>query len=469
MAAFDKLDVDSFLQTLSYVHARGLARVACTGRLGAVVSHEAQQCPSLLVLRGTLDEVGRALPERLAARPTVAFVLHGQMGQGQTDESQAQDMLAFVRHRLPPETEVLGACTESLHCLWNRIGAGAKASALTELEACDGDDCVGLLLATLPEARAQAFHIEPSFLRDPRAGGGGTSSSEEDDWSSDDEAAAPIEEEVPPSAPNTADGYTVEAQSTSSAMPATTVESATEPEGAAFLASLPDSAAVSGNDIQATASPLEELLAMDPPPQVVVIHVASNPGRVIDRIQKAFPQAAVVGGVVQGQHVFTRGRSCPEGASGRGVGVLAISGNAPLFAMTCPYGGSRQGAEQDVVRKMQKAQDIALAEEQRILGALLFTCSGRGVGMFRQEAHDARLFQQQFPESPLLGYYAGGEIGPAIQGDAEIPFLKGHARLQGFTAVFGFFLVPRKRAPSALFQRAVLYGEVKESDRKSVV
>jgi len=311
MAAFDRLDVDSFLQTLSYVHARGLARVACTGRLGAVVSHEAQQSPSLLVLRGTLDEVVRALPERLAARPTVAFVMHGQLGQGQNDNQQAQDMLAFVRNRLPPETEVLGACTESLHCLWNRTGAGGKAAAATELEACDGDDCVGLLLATLPEARAQAFHIDPSFLRNLNPGEDDASSSEADEWSSDDAAEeeddaaylARAEGEVPPPPPHTIDGYTAETQGTSSAVPTMTTECATEAEGAcegaAFLASLPSATAVSANDIQANASPLDELLAMDPPPQVVVVQVASQPGHLVDRIQAAFPQAAVIGGVSQ--------------------------------------------------------------------------------------------------------------------------------------------------------------------------
>ena len=49
--------------------------------------------------------------------------------------------------------------------------------------------------------------------------------------------------------------------------------------------------------------------------------------------QEAYPEAAIVGGVVMGRRVVAkRGGAVSHG---RGVGALAISGNAPLFAMTC--------------------------------------------------------------------------------------------------------------------------------------
>ena len=37
-----------------------------------------------------------------------------------------------------------------------------------------------------------------------------------------------------------------------------------------------------------------------------------------------------------------------------------------------------------------------------------------------------------------------------------------HGTVQGFTAVFGFFLVPSKHMPSAAFQRAMLHGEAQK-------
>merc|ERR1719198_1372067 len=104
-------------------------------------------------------------------------------------------------------------------------------------------------------------------------------------------------------------------------------------------------------------------------------------------------------------------------SAGPGIGILAITGNAPLFALTSAFTGSSRGAREDVRYKMQLAQDLASQDQQRILGALLFTCNGRGRQMFNHDANDARLFQAHFPLAPLLGYYAGGEIGPCAADD----------------------------------------------------
>ena len=67
------------------------------------------------------------------------------------------------------------------------------------------------------------------------------------------------------------------------------------------------------------------------------------------------------------------------------------------------------------------------------VGGLLFTCGGRGRGMFGGPDHDAARIEALFgPGFPLAGFSAGGEIGP-IGGE---PFL------HGFTASSAFF-VPR--------------------------
>merc|ERR1719195_272942 len=138
--------------------------------------------------------------------------------------------------------------------------------------------------------------------------------------------------------------------------------------------------------------------------------------------------------------------------------------------MTCPCPRGARAAMQDVRRKMKRAREIAAERERSILGALLFTCNGRGRRMFGREASDAALFQAEFRQAQLMGYYAGGEVGPAVDEDApddqQSAFLRGSAHLQGFTAVYGLFLVPARHAPSAPFQRAVLYGEVEAAFRE---
>lgn len=418
--SFDRLDVHSLLHVLAYVNARGLARVACGGRIGAIMAHEAQQRPALLVLRGTPREVARALPERLAVRPTVAFLLYGDASSRDGCRDVSGEMLDFVRRRLPPETEVLGARSESLQCVWN---PGPQSRNV--LQVCEGEDNIGLLLATLPEATAQAFYVKPAELCQarskvdlPEEGGSESELSSSEEYSDDgDEESAMVD------AP---------------------------------------SDAVAGEPGATTKrAAMDELLALDPPPQVIVIHMAMHaPRGTVERIQAAFPEAAVIGGVATGQQALARGKSTPAGSAGRGLGVLAISGNAPVFAMTSPYEGSRSRAQANLVAQLERAKQRANSDERDLLGALLFTCNGRGRSCFGREANDAHSFHEAFPDAPLLGYYAGGEIGPRISRDQEGCFLRGNARLQGFTAVYGFFLVPRKHTPSLLFQRALLYGEI---------
>jgi hypothetical protein len=212
--------------------------------------------------------------------------------------------------------------------------------------------------------------------------------------------------------------------------------------------------------------PLEILLSLDPPPQVIIVQLASSARQgdlLIKKIQETFPQAAIIGGVTMGSEIFTSSNQPLTKSAGHGVGILALQGNAPLFAMTCPFMRGRQASVQEVQRKLRLAEERAVSEEQKILGALLFTCNARGRQTFSQEANDARLFQATFPTAQLLGHYAGGEIGPDATEDESACFLRGNACLQGFTAVFGVFLVPRKQNPSVHFVRAVLHGQVREA------
>ncbi len=63
------------------------------------------------------------------------------------------------------------------------------------------------------------------------------------------------------------------------------------------------------------------------------------------------------------------------------------------------------------------------------VGALLFTCTGRGQGFFGQPDHDSDTFFQSVGEVPLSGFFCGGEIGPV--GSAT--------HLHGYTSAFALF------------------------------
>jgi small ligand-binding sensory domain FIST len=65
----------------------------------------------------------------------------------------------------------------------------------------------------------------------------------------------------------------------------------------------------------------------------------------------------------------------------------------------------------------------------RPAGALVFTCTGRGRGMFGVPDHDAALVQDGLAGAPFAGFFAAGEIGP----------VEGANFLHTFTATVALF------------------------------
>jgi small ligand-binding sensory domain FIST len=62
-------------------------------------------------------------------------------------------------------------------------------------------------------------------------------------------------------------------------------------------------------------------------------------------------------------------------------------------------------------------------------GALVFTCNGRGVGMFGTPDHDASAVEDAFGRVPTAGFFCAGEIGP----------VGARNFLHGFTATMAVF------------------------------
>ena len=50
--------------------------------------------------------------------------------------------------------------------------------------------------------------------------------------------------------------------------------------------------------------------------------------------------------------------------------------------------------------------------EQVPQGALVFSCNGRGLGLFKEHNHDIRIIQQHLGPMPAAGFFCAGEIGP---------------------------------------------------------
>jgi len=61
------------------------------------------------------------------------------------------------------------------------------------------------------------------------------------------------------------------------------------------------------------------------------------------------------------------------------------------------------------------------------IGSLMFSCMGRGEGLYGQPNFDSSLFHRYLPQSALSGFFCNGEIGP----------IGGTTFLHGYTSVFG--------------------------------
>ena len=69
------------------------------------------------------------------------------------------------------------------------------------------------------------------------------------------------------------------------------------------------------------------------------------------------------------------------------------------------------------------------------LGALLFSCCGRGEGLFGRPHHDSGVVQERLGPIPTAGFFAQGEIGP----------VGGRNFLHGYTASVVIFAEPEPR------------------------
>lgn len=65
-------------------------------------------------------------------------------------------------------------------------------------------------------------------------------------------------------------------------------------------------------------------------------------------------------------------------------------------------------------------------------GALMFSCLGRGEGLYGKANFDSQLFSRYLQDVPLAGFFCNGEIGP----------VGGSTFLHGYTSVFGICRQP---------------------------
>ncbi len=151
--------------------------------------------------------------------------------------------------------------------------------------------------------------------------------------------------------------------------------------------------------------------------------------------------------VTRGLHL---GQAIDEYKAEHGIGDFLIRG---VIGADPESGAVAVGDTVDVGQMVQfHVRDAATADEElrsllerhsmdlpgEPVGALLFTCNGRGSRMFPTADHDADLVSKYFGGIPLAGFFCAGELGP----------VGGKNFLHGFTASLAVFVDQSERAAS---------------------
>ena len=90
-----------------------------------------------------------------------------------------------------------------------------------------------------------------------------------------------------------------------------------------------------------------------------------------------------------------------------------------------------EASAEDLETMLERYQQHTQGQASPI-GALMFSCLGRGEGLYGEPDFDSLLFDRYLPNLPLSGFFCNGEIGPV--GNTTF--------LHGYTSVFGIFRQP---------------------------
>lgn len=109
------------------------------------------------------------------------------------------------------------------------------------------------------------------------------------------------------------------------------------------------------------------------------------------------------------------------------TGAIAVGASIARGQVVRMHARDAASADRDLRDALSLRRQALGADEPS--GALMFTCNGRGRGMFGVADHDASALEAELGAIPTAGFFAAGEIGP----------VGGGSFLHGFTATVAVF------------------------------
>jgi small ligand-binding sensory domain FIST len=108
-------------------------------------------------------------------------------------------------------------------------------------------------------------------------------------------------------------------------------------------------------------------------------------------------------------------------------GALWVNANVPANGVVQFHLRDAATSAHDVERTLTSYR--ASRQVTQDAGALLFSCTGRGMGLYGQADHDSNAFRRLVADLPIGGFFCGGEIGP----------IHNATYLHGYTSAFAVF------------------------------
>jgi small ligand-binding sensory domain FIST len=145
-------------------------------------------------------------------------------------------------------------------------------------------------------------------------------------------------------------------------------------------------------------------------------------------LQELALEGLMVGLVIdENQAEYGRGDYLIRGLVGadEDTGAIALGTDVRVGQTLRFHVRDARSADEDLVHALSHS-----LSGEHAAGALLFTCNGRGSGMFGEPHHDARAVSRSLGTQAVAGFFCGGEIGP----------VGGRAFVHGFTATLAVFL-----------------------------
>jgi small ligand-binding sensory domain FIST len=198
--------------------------------------------------------------------------------------------------------------------------------------------------------------------------------------------------------------------------------------GVELLPCVSQGAAPMGREMTVTAAEDNVIyeLAGRPAVQAIEQTVAELPLQ-----ERALVAAGLLIGIVidGGKPEYEQGDFLVRGVTGAdpATGAITVGATVTPGEVVRLHARDARSADEDLRRELRLR--AAAIGGQRPAGALVFSCNGRGQGMFGARDHDARLIQSELGGVPAAGFFAAGEIGP----------VGGRSFLHGFTATLAVF------------------------------